>query len=110
VTVESGRGTYETSAHHTSEHLVDARAIIADVQRAAIMSSVTHILSAIEQGDPSRAEELLPLHENASVNVQRCPEHYSPGGSEFSRGERPVCSARRKQQNSVSDQSIGGQC
>jgi hypothetical protein len=25
------------------------------------MSSVTQILSAIEQGDPSRAEELLPL-------------------------------------------------
>src|SRR5207253_3950425 len=35
--------------------------ILTDVRTTTVMSEVTHILSAIEQGDPRAAEQLLPL-------------------------------------------------
>src|SRR5262245_29794020 len=54
-----GRGTHGClSGHGVFGFLVD-RLLSAEI--APIMADVTHILSAIEQGDPHAAEQLLPL-------------------------------------------------
>ena len=79
--------------------------------KAAEMSDVTRILSAIDQGDPAAAEQLLPLVydelrklaaaklANADTFIHRLPQGYqtelSERGSNLSQGQRQLLAIAR---------------
>src|SRR5262245_48761880 len=60
ATVTATKATHET-VQRLGRSAQDGGLLFADSLSSTVMSEVTRILSAIDQGDPSAAEQLLPL-------------------------------------------------